>query len=614
MYRARTFATALTSRRLLVMATAALAVAVIAAGVLWLTARVTRDSSLRQLLSRDNHALQLYVANIRRELSQYAYLPKLLANDHRVLDLLDDPRDGHSRAIADHYLEFVAQASGAAAIYIMTRQGLTLASSNWNKPDSFVGQNYGFRPYFQQAMDGKLGRYYALGTSSGLRGYYFAYPVRAHGRISGVVTVKVPLESLEKQHDKAQYEFVVTDPNGIIFLSTRPAWRYHALAALADDTQLRVTASRRYADHAIIPLPVLDEAPFADSAALLTLKDRGVGVTYLKHGTYMPEAGWRVYIFSDVRPVEGYVVHSVLLAGFVLGALVLLGLIIRQRRARLAERVHYEQATMQTAAALDANRRLTREIEEHQRTEIELRRTRDELVQAAKLAAIGQLSAGINHELNQPLMAIRFFADNARTFLERSRLTDVRDNLIQIDGLTDRMGKIVRQLKLFARKSSGQPVPVSVVAVTDGALALLMPRLKRENVVVHKSLPAEDVYCLGDLVRLEQVVVNLVGNAIQAMSGCASPRVEILIARTETRVSLSVRDHGPGIPDADLPQIFDPFFTTKESGEGLGLGLSISLRIIEELGGTMHAVNYANGGAVFTIELPGVPEQESGNE
>lgn len=600
------------------MAIAALAVAAIAAGVLWLTARVTRDSSLRQLLSRDNHALQLYVANIRRELSQYAYLPKLLANDRRVLDLLDDPRDGRSRAIADHYLEFVAQASGAAAIYIMTRQGLTLASSNWNKPDSFVGQNYGFRPYFQQAMHGKLGRYYALGTSSGLRGYYFAYPVRAHGRISGVVTVKVPLDSLEAQHDEAQYEFVVTDPNGIIFLSTRPAWRYHALAPLADDTRLRVTASRRYADHAITPLSVLDEAPFADSVVLLTLKDkdRESAATYLEHGTYMPEAGWRVYIFSDVRPVEGYVVHSVVLAGFVLGAIVLLGLIIRQRRARLAERVHYEHATMQTAAALDTNRRLTREIEEHRRTEIELRRTRDELVQAAKLAAIGQLSAGINHELNQPLMAIRFFADNARTFLERSRLTDVRDNLIQIDGLTDRMGKIVHQLKLFARKSSGQPVPVSMAAVADGALALLMPRLKRENVVVRKSLPMEDVYCLGDLVRLEQVVVNLVGNAIQAqaMSGQASPCVEILIGRRETRVSLAVRDRGPGIPDADLPQIFDPFFTTKESGEGLGLGLSISLRIIEELGGTMRAANHADGGAVFTIEVPGVPEQESGNE
>src|SRR5699024_5325021 len=132
---------------------------------------------------------------------------------------------------------------------------------------------------------------------------------------------------------------------------------------------------------------------------------------------------------------------------------------------------------------------------------------------------IGQLAAGINHELSQPLTSIRFFADNARIFMERSRLVDARDNLLQIDALSGHMGKIIHQLKLFSRKSSGQSVPVSVTAVVDGAVALLAPRLKRENVVVDRAVPAGDVLCLGDLVRLEQVVVNLVSNAIQAMSG-----------------------------------------------------------------------------------------------
>ena len=733
-----------------------IAIALICIGILWATAQFARRAALNRLDERGNHDLQLYIANIQRELGRYRYLPRLLAADPGVRALLTQPYDTQTLDRLDRHLAFVTSVSGASDIYVIRHDGFTLASSNWDQPDSFVGANYGFRPYFRQAMQGHLGHYYALGTSSGRRGYYFAYPVYNGQRIVGAVTVKVPLDSLETEHGTGQDAFVVTDPHGVIFLSTRAAWRYHTLTPLAPQTRDRIVAGRRYADHPLSTLPIVSRRRVTPSAELLTIRNGNTHSTYLAHGVDMPSAGWRVYILSNSRSVGSYVLHTLLLAGFMLGALLLGVLILLQRRARVAERIRFEHAATLTAAVgearvrsiidnaraglvtldsqghieffnptaedlfglsahgvagrnfaellehedaerfrtllpqavsgrqqlpvielgarraqgealpleaavnpmrmpegpraivtlhdiserkqheaelqrtyeqlelrvaertsdlVDTNRRLLSEIEKHRQTEDELRRTRDELVQAAKLAAIGQLAAGINHELNQPLTAIRFYADNATAFLERARLDEVRDNLGHISGLTERMGRIIQQLKIFARKSSGQRAPVSMTAVIDGVLALLAPRLRREGVTVGTELPPQNAYCLGDLVRLEQVFVNLVSNAAQAMQDMPEPRVEIAVRQTDGKVRVTVRDHGPGIASEHLTQIFDPFFTTKQSGEGLGLGLSISMRIIEELGGTLRAANCADEGAEFTVELPAAqaPQEEPGH-
>lgn len=743
-------AAGLSLRRRTVVTVAATLV-LLCAGILWVTARVTEASSLEQLLARGDHDLRLYIANIRRELDRYEYLPKLLADDHRVKALLAGGNAKDARAV-NRYLQFVARTSGASDIYLMDANGLTRAASNWDQPDSFVGDNYGFRRYFKQAIQGELGHYYALGISSGQRGYYFAYPVRnGDGVIIGAIAVKVSLASLEKERGGSHYEFVVTDPQGVIFLSTNPAWRYHTLTPLAPAVHRRIEASRRYLDYPLTPWPMVHSRPFNDQASLVSVRQGSGTVTYLRRDVSMPSAGWRVYILLNIAPVAADVVDADLLAAFILGVLVLTGLILMQRRARLDERVRYEHAAMEAAEAnearvrtiidntraglvtldgegrvasfnptaeslfgrpaagaqhqllanfldsasrqdfrallagaaqragqpplmellgrradggtlpleasvkrmpgsdgprfivtlhdlrerkqheaalqeahdqlerrvaertadlLDSNRRLTHEIDQHRATERELHQARDELIQAAKLAAIGQLSAGINHELNQPLTAIRFYASNARAFLDKGRVGDAQENLVHIDGLTERMTRITGQLKLFARKSSGKPVAVSMAAVIDGALTLLAPRLNRERVAVIRHLPERALYCLGDMVRLEQVLVNLMGNALQSMEGDTNPRLEITVSEIAGRVRTSVRDFGPGVPATDLPQLFDPFFTTKEVGEGLGLGLSISMRIIEELGGTIVVDNHRDGGAVFTIELSALPTGE----
>ena len=233
----------------------------------------------------------------------------------------------------------------------------------------------------------------------------------------------------------------------------------------------------------------------------------------------------------------------------------------------------------------------------------ELRAAENELTQAVKLAALGQMSAGIAHEINQPLAAIRSFADNAVVLLERGRPDAVRDNLAEIADLTDRMASITRQLKGFARRASGSLGPVSVQAAVGQALALLESRLRRDDVVVDVDLPAGPVWVMGEDVRLQQVLVNLIGNAADAMRTVPRRTLAIALALEGDDALLTVRDVGTGIAETDLPRLFVPFFTTKEAADGLGLGLSISHGIVEDFGGALTAANHPDGGAVFTIRL-----------
>jgi two-component system C4-dicarboxylate transport sensor histidine kinase DctB len=281
---------------------------------------------------------------------------------------------------------------------------------------------------------------------------------------------------------------------------------------------------------------------------------------------------------------------------------------LKEQEAAL-QRAHDElerRVLERTADLVETNKRLVQEIGEHRETEMALRRTQEELIQAAKLAALGQMSAGINHELNQPLAAIRTYADNARLLLEKKRSDEARWNLEQIAQLTGRMAQIITQLKAFARKSSGQAVAVSLPAAVDGALAML--RIDRGDVELVREFPTEELFVLADMVRLEQVLVNLIGNAQQALEGSATRRIELRAETDHEAVTLTVRDTGPGIAPEHLDQVFDPFFSTKEVGQGLGLGLSISYRIIDGFGGSVRAANHPDGGAQFTVRLPRAQE------
>jgi two-component system C4-dicarboxylate transport sensor histidine kinase DctB len=306
-------------------------------------------------------------------------------------------------------------------------------------------------------------------------------------------------------------------------------------------------------------------------------------------------------------------------AGIATLLLLAAGLVVLQRRLALTERLEYQRrsrlmlehrVTERTAELSSANARLTEEVAERERAEEEARRARDDLIQAAKLAALGQMAAGIVHEVNQPISAIRSYAENASLLLERGRIDLVRANLGEITGLTERMAKITRQLKTFARKSSGILTPVSPRAVVEHALGLLGAQTNDLGAEIVFELPEKAPLVMADEARLEQVLVNLLRNALDAVSARNHRLITISLGDDEEHVLLSVRDTGPGIAGEDLPSLFDPFFTTKEVGEGLGLGLSISYGIVQGFGGRIWAANHPDGGAVFTVALRRAPEAE----
>jgi two-component system C4-dicarboxylate transport sensor histidine kinase DctB len=300
--------------------------------------------------------------------------------------------------------------------------------------------------------------------------------------------------------------------------------------------------------------------------------------------------------------------------------LCILAIMIYQRRRHLQDRLVAREALQKahdelerkveerTADLSAANQQLQAEVIERARAERTLRAAQDELIQAGKLAVIGQLSAGIAHELNQPLTALHTLSGNAVRFLERGDEATARSNLERIAQLVDRMGLITGQLKTFARKSSGQLQPVDVRQVLAHAVALLEQRLRSSDAQVSTHFPHGPLYALCDSNRLEQVMINLISNALDAMHQQSSPSIDICGSTNGRMIRLQVRDHGDGLSEEAMSRLFEPFFTTKEAGVGLGLGLAISAGIICDFGGTLTGANHPEGGALFTLEIPSAAE------
>ncbi|MBP2299054.1 sensor histidine kinase [Azospirillum picis] len=530
--------------------------------------------------------LALYNANLRAELERHAAVPLALAQDAEVKSLLSSPSPERVEHM-NRKLEDIARALDALALYVMDSKGQTIAASNWKTATSFVGENFSYRPYFRKALDQGEGHHFALGTTSLVPGYYTAYRVLAENRTVGAVVLKIGFDRLERAWGPGQEKLLVTDRSGVAFITNMPDWRYHALPR------------RLPIDLPLVPEGTsegLDVLPWAFGGASdrIALEERGGPRSYLLTSVAMPGGDWTLHSLTSLAPVT----VRAWVAGLLAAALVALGALaayaIALRRSALVERL-----VMQEESRMELERRVTA-------AKADLRAAENELTQAAKLAALGQMSAGIAHEINQPLAAMRSFADNAVVLLERGRADAVRSNLGEIAELTDRMAAITRQLKGFARRASGTLGPVSANAAVTQALLLLDSKLRREDVTVESDLPDTPVWVVGEDVRLQQVLVNLIGNAADAMRGCPVRRVRIALVVADGEALLSVADSGTGIAEAALPRLFVPFFTTKEAGEGLGLGLSISHGIVEDFGGSLTAAN-RNGlpghGAVFTLRL-----------
>ncbi|MDX0016121.1 two-component sensor histidine kinase [Sinorhizobium meliloti] len=571
------------------------------------TAVATR-SYMQEASSQANTALRLAVAALSGHLNRYQALPALIADHDDVKELVTRPRDRRLRGAVNSYLKEINELLKSSDIYVITPDGNTIAASNYDGPTSFVGENFSYRPYFQDALKGDQSRFYALGTTSLKRGYYFGAPVRVGGEIRGVIVFKVDIETIEASWQGGEYRIFVSDPEGIIFMSGNPAWLYAGILPLTPDRLARTEGSRRYADARLRPLPAVQSEL---SGHRLLRVSEGSEREYLALSHYMPEADWTVNVLTDTASVRTQALTTVAAVMLLLCLAALAIAIIIQRRTRLRERILMQEQAQEelerrveerTADLARVNSQIEAEIAERRLTEQQLRQTQADLIQAGKLAGLGQMSAALSHEFNQPLAAAKTYADSAALLIERGRTAEASDNIRRISGLIDRMASISRHLRNFARKPNEKLGPVRLHEVVRDTLEIVEMRLKAAGAEMDIDI-GDELAVLAGSVRLQQVLVNVISNAADAVEGLDDRKLSVRAWREGGRAVLTVRDRGAGVAPAVAQRIFDPFYTTKGVGRGLGLGLSISYNIIKDFGGSLTVSNHSEGGAVFRIEL-----------
>jgi len=570
-------------------------------------------------------AIELHREVVRGWLGRYRALAPIYARDPAVGALLNDPDDGLKLGLVNRKLTAWTTLSGASDTYILDAGGTAIAASNWADEVSFVGNDYSYRPYYSQAMQGRLGRFFALGTTSLKRGYYFSHPVRERNRITGVAVVKIGVEAIEQDLRSSEHEVFVTDGSGVIVLSEHPDWRLRTVSVLSREDRDRIAAVRQYDLDALAPVRIdgitRDPAPLSGTLVSARTNRSDTKMREFLHLTApMAAEGWTLHLLVDTAPARNQSLTVALLAASLLFALILGAAMLWQRRRRLMERLTERERARalleqtvdeRTGELRETNLRLEGEIGERIAAESELRRTQADLVQAGKLAALGQMSAALSHEFNQPLTAMRNYAENAIAFLERGGQEQAARNIARISTLTQRMAQLSRHLSSFARKPEPNSAPVRLADALDEALELLRGRLERAGIEPAISGLDREITVFGGMVRLQHVFMNLIGNAIDALAGRPDGMLAVTVitsgATSGGTVTVTVEDNGPGIAEADLPKIFDPFFTTKEVGKGLGLGLSISYNIIHDFGGSIRAENRSPGndgrGARFIVTL-----------
>ncbi|PYG61977.1 sensor histidine kinase [Agrobacterium tumefaciens] len=572
---------------------------------------IIAESYFGEMSDQGRTTLRLAVSALGGLLSRYEPLPALIADHDDIEELVAHPQDAALRQRANIYLKSINTLLESSDIYIITLDGETIAASNYDGPTSFVGENFSYRPYFQDAAKGFQSRFFALGTTSHKRGYYFSAPILFNEEIKGVIVFKVDIEGIEASFGDGENRILVSDPEGIIFMTGTPQWLYSGLMPLTPERLARTETSRRYANAALKELPVKNGS--FGSHQLMTITQNDGEREYMVLSQPMPDAGWTVSVLMDTGSLRTQVKTAMIAIILCLCLAAALIAAMLQRRRRLRERLTHQaeaQAELErrveerTADLARVNQEIEHEIAERRQTEKQLRKMQNDLVQAGKLAALGQMSAALSHEFNQPLAAAKNYAENASLLVERGRLEEVTENLRRISGLIDRMASISKHLRNFARKPNEKMAAVGLDTVLRDTLEIVGPRLKVANAVLDVDLGPVPLAVKAGPVRLQQVLVNIISNAADAVEGREDRRIALQAVQQGQTVSIFIRDRGPGVPPAISERIFDPFFTTKGVGRGLGLGLSISYNIIKDFGGQLRVRNHDEGGAEFEIELP----------
>ena len=546
-----------------------------AIGVIVLTNQFLTERYTEATRSRAEVRMTLYVGNLISELQRNSIVPQLLARDAELIAAL---KNNEFTASSQRLLSYVDEI-GAASLMLLDNGGRTVAATD----RSHIGELHRNDPYYVNALRSNTTVFTLYQTEAGAYSFVYSRRIDEGGTLLGVLTVEVDLQKLVSGWAGVSDAVFVTDSTGAIVLSTEPRWN-----GLEEGAALARQSAPSAIERAI--RATQDWTTVSADAYLQ-------GEAVLRQETRVPFQGWKMVTFTTYTSIREKV--NGVLALEIMGFALLLALVFWVSSRKATSRLLFSQQESAQLRAL--NLRLQREIAERERVEKTLQVAEQSLAQSSKLAALGEMSAAVSHELNQPLAAMKTYLAGARLLVQRRRMDEAVSSFQRIDDLIERMGAITRQLKSYARKGADSFAPVDTREAVTSALAMMEPQLRTRDVAITRTLPTEPAMILGDRMRLEQVIINLLRNALDATKGEDDPSVDVLLTVGDT-VRLSVRDNGPGVDNLDA--LFEPFYTTKQPGDGVGLGLAISSGIVNDLGGRLTAHNAPEGGAVFEVQLP----------
>lgn len=564
---------------------------------------VARQSALDAARVEAERRAALEVGTLAAEIGKYRVLPFVLVE-------LPDMEAALARGVPEARrrlngtLAALARQTGATVLYAVDRGGMARSASNAGSADSFVGYDFRFRPYFVDALRTGGSEYFARGSVTGRPGLFLAR--RAGGpEPAGVIVVKIEFDRIERLWRAAGRLSLVVDRDGVIVMGTDPRLRFRTIGQMPPARRAAIARSQQYG-----PAPLADAGWRLDGQGYATGSD---GRRYLVVSRGLPVLGWRYLHIEPVQPAldaaNARVRFGLLVVALLLATMFVLGWwsVTRRRRAEAAHAALEAEVSRRTAELTHAYDRLQRETDERARADSRYRAAREELAQANRLGSIGTITTSVAHEINQPVAAIRTAAENGVKLLARGDMARTGANLDLIVSLTQRIGAITGELLSYARRGRPGREPVPVDAVLDGTLMLIGDSFRRAGVTL-TVVRAPDLPTLSaSRIRLEQVLVNILGNALDAVSGRPGALVRLEAAVEGADVRLSIHDNGPGLPSDLGEAVFQPFVTGKPHGTGLGLG--ISREIVADHGGTLTARPSPLGGAVFHVLLPITPSE-----
>lgn len=563
--------------------------------------------SMQTTMTQDINA---YIERIELNITRFSFLPMSIAMDSDVKQYLLHPDNQDLQNHINAKFRRLNQGTGLLKVFIANQQGRIIASNDVNQKNSILGNDIGYRDYFKQASSQKVDGFYSVGTTNNVPGYYLATGIEEHHQRIGVVAIKTEVDNLLQLFAPISHPIIVYDDNKVVLLSSVKGWQYRSILPLDNATLKKIQASKIYNRMQITPLDSLPQPTAERDHDLVHIQNS----EYLVVSRPIPGMSMRIAQFNSMDTIYSSLWLFMIFQTFILIIIGGLFLFYKQRNMFIRQKLQAQDELMHAYDNLERlveerssdlklkNSALQNEIRERVLSEQRMKTLQKELIRNEKLAVIGQLSAGLAHEINQPLAALSTYSANAIRFLEKADYDSVNFNLNRMVQLVERIGLLTSELRSFSRPSDGKGQVVSVTKCIENSVLLLSHQLEKRNIKLIRDEPSKPLFCSCNQLRLEQVIVNLLSNAIDALEDLDHPQILARWFSDEQSVHIQISDNGGGLSDTVLERLFEPFFTTKTT-KGLGLGLAISADIIKNYQGTLHAENNEQGGALFTITL-----------